>query len=541
MLHPPNIIGENSRDWRFQTKQPVSQGYNLATIKIRFDINGSKGLCLKILPILLLLAVLLPAAFSPVTAAPASPWQPLADGIDYREFNLPVPNRAYVVRMRRDRPALTLETGLAQGRLNGGLETVRGIAERYDGALNAWDGEWGGQNQVLAAVNGAFFDTQSGVPWSGVVHSGWYAKRFEDWQNTSGFAWTLDRQVFIGGCVQHRPKSQVLRLLATGEEIPFDGLNTPREDHKLIVYTPQYYAFTPASKEDVLEIVVQLERPLLILPDPDYVRGTVTEVLAGNGETLLGFDQVVLSAQGDLRSRLEKRLKPGDAIGFSQEIRHLTPDCSKPASASWTKTYAGVAGSYVFLRDGIIQPIDELGAVLRNPRTAVAYNDQYIFLIVVDGRDQLRSLGMSMADLAVFASAMLGASDGMALDGGGSSTMVVGGQVVNHPNAETVVRLKPDLQERDVANALLVVASQPRQGSTRWQAHSQVSIPGPNPVNLRLGPGTNYAVRETLAPGAQGQVLAHPLNGVLAKGYNWWYVDFNGLTGWVSESELAGP
>jgi hypothetical protein len=38
---------------------------------------------------------------------------------------------------------------------------------------------------------------------------------------------------------------------------------------------------------------------------------------------------------------------------------------------------------------------------------------------------------------------------------------------------------------------------------------------------------------------ASGVVLAHPLNGVLAKGSYWWKVDFGEVIGWVKEESLA--
>jgi hypothetical protein len=73
-----------------------------------------------------------------------------------------------------------------------------------------------------------------------------------------------------------------------------------------------------------------------------------------------------------------------------------------------------------------------------NRRTAVAYNDQYIFFIVVDGRDDDHSKGMTIRQLAEFSKNTLGASYGIAQDGGGSSTMVVSGQVVNNTYCNNV-------------------------------------------------------------------------------------------------------
>ena len=192
----------------------------------------------------------------------------------------------------------------------------------------------------------------------------------------------------------------------------------------------------------------------------------------------------------------------------------------------------------MFLREGVIQPLNDLGTVLRNPRTAVALNDQYVYFIVVDGRDQMNSLGMSMVELAVFAKLHLGATWGVAMDGGGSSTLVVNGEVKNNPNAETVVRRSPEKIERVVANGLMMVIAQPIQRSQHFKPGDTVTISQAGEANLRLGPGTNYTPLAVLSPGEQGIVQPSPINGVLAKGYSWWKIVYGESAGWISESVL---
>jgi uncharacterized protein YgiM (DUF1202 family) len=59
-------------------------------------------------------------------------------------------------------------------------------------------------------------------------------------------------------------------------------------------------------------------------------------------------------------------------------------------------------------------------------------------------------------------------------------------------------------------------------------------------TDVRLGPGTNYYSLASVAQGTGGTILPHSLDGVLAKGANWWKVDFGGgVAGWVPESALA--
>ncbi|MBN2551031.1 MAG: phosphodiester glycosidase family protein [Anaerolineales bacterium] len=482
----------------------------------------------------------------PVHSASSS-WQSLAAGIDYREFYLPGPNHVYVARMDRSSPQVTLDSSIAQGRLSGGLETVRLMAERYDQAINYWGEEWGSRNQVIVAINGFFYDPQTGIPASGQIQSGWYAKHFDERQSGSGIAWTLDRQIFIGGCVNHPITRQSILFKRSNQQMPFDGINIPRENNKLIIYTSQYDAST-LTEDAGLEVLVEMSRPMLIMPSPAVITGTVRTIRDGQGSTPIPFDHIVLSASGRARINLLGQVAVGDEIGISQEIKHYEPDCRTSSPLSWTKTYAGIGGSYVFLRDGVIQPQAELGAVLRSPRTAIAYDNWYIYFVVVDGRDRLRSLGMSMVELAVFTRNYLGAAWGVALDGGGSSTMVVKGEVMNHPNAEldedgvgVVSGSGQPLIERAVANGIMMVVVQPKEISGRYKPGQKVAVRRSVQAPVYLGPGSNFAVLTSLLPGSQGVILDHlsGLNGVLAKGAYWWKVAFGEWVGWVSEDVLS--
>ena len=84
----------------------------------------------------------------------------------------------------------------------------------------------------------------------------------------------------------------------------------------------------------------------------------------------------------------------------------------------------------------------------RNPRTGVGVRrDGKLLLVTVDGRRPGYSVGMTLwefADLFTY----LGATDALNLDGGGSTTMVVRGRIVNRPSSG---------YERAVGSSLLVL------------------------------------------------------------------------------------
>jgi hypothetical protein len=140
-------------------------------------------------------------------------------------------------------------------------------------------------------------------------------------------------------------------------------------------------------------------------------------------------------------------------------------------------TQAGVAesigGSPILIRDGARWFADAANDFTRGrqPRTLVGWNPAgEKLLVTVDGRQPEDSVGMTLAEAADLLLA-LGATDGINLDGGGSTTFVAGGTVVNTPSdvavrrgdGEAIQHLASPGQdvighvERPVTSALVVV------------------------------------------------------------------------------------
>jgi hypothetical protein len=81
------------------------------------------------------------------------------------------------------------------------------------------------------------------------------------------------------------------------------------------------------------------------------------------------------------------------------------------------------------------QEVNEAFGQRRHPRTAVGWtaDQSRLFLVVVDGRQEGYSDGMSLPELTwVFR--RLGAAHALNLDGGGSTALAVGTTVVNRPS-----------------------------------------------------------------------------------------------------------
>jgi exopolysaccharide biosynthesis protein len=130
---------------------------------------------------------------------------------------------------------------------------------------------------------------------------------------------------------------------------------------------------------------------------------------------------------------------------------------------AWNAARDAVGGAGLLLKQGReLTPADwkaeELGDAFtagRHPRTVIGTDRSgAIWLVTVDGRNPLISLGMDFNELQRLAR-RLDLREALNLDGGGSTTMVVRGEVVNNPSDPT--------GPRPVTDAILVFSRRPRR------------------------------------------------------------------------------
>jgi hypothetical protein len=562
----------------------------------------------KIFLLFLLIILLIPAASVSAQApdqpggtpavSPQGSWEFLRWGIDWQLFHLtnPRPVDIFIARMHRVTQTATIDTAIAQGKIKEGRESVDAMVARNQGAVNYWGQTWGNRNDIPVAINGYFFDDLggTGTPWSGVAKSGWYAKRFTDNLGDAGFAWTQDRQAFIGACVFHTGNDNEVAFQNTTYTPNIDAINAPRSDQEFIVYTPQYNSQTDADSTS-LELLVEMTAPSQILPKPAGAVGTIRKITKNQGATPLYFDYVVLSFWGEKRNLIEARItngtiNVGDQISISQEIT----DCpsSKTGTHDWTKTYASLGGDKHFLINGNYDDPGPGDPVVNNSRTVIAYNSEFVYFVVVDGWNLNQSEGMTLAELSNFLVSQLQVTDAVTLDGGGSSTFVVYGMIINNtycnftrncgipsneqntaPSApasqlETPLEYLPPVSSTEQSlgilapeqpdcvpgdckpqsgTAFMMVSSQPISQSLTFTPTQIVTTTAS--AAIRLGPGTNYASLGSVPSGTEGKVYSNlsNTNGVLAKNSAatsglsyWWFVDMGSLTGWVVEEVLEG-
>ena len=124
------------------------------------------------------------------------------------------------------------------------------------------------------------------------------------------------------------------------------------------------------------------------------------------------------------------------------------------SAKDWARAPNAVGGAGLLIFDGrdLTEWADEQLSsgfdTTRHPRTMIGVDaDEAIWLVTVDGRQPALSLGMTFAELQAL-SHRLRLRSSLNLDGGGSTTMVVRGNIVNHPSDDT--------GPRKVSDAILV-------------------------------------------------------------------------------------
>ena len=171
--------------------------------------------------------------------------------------------------------------------------------------------------------------------------------------------------------------------------------------------------------------------------DPDGVDRTyVVDATACRETPLARQGGIVLSATPATKEAAELlALSPG-----TEMLLHWT--------VGWPNVFDVVAGGPLLLRDGEVATTCDRSCGGTHPRTGVGVTESgSIVLVVIDGRQAGWSRGVT---LTRFARIMrdLGAVSALNLDGGGSSVMVVDGEVVNRPS---------DGRERALSNAIVIL------------------------------------------------------------------------------------
>ena len=301
---------------------------------------------------------------------------------------------------------------------------------------------------VVAAINADFFSLKTGENENNQVVDGVVVKGvpitdspFDSLHTVhSQFGLTcdghpvIDRFTFSGAVLTPPPARAIL---------PLDAVNfRPRAD-ATVLYTSAY-GVTPADSNGLT-----VEAPLRIvgqLGDTMVFQSMGTP--RSGGGTTIHSGEAVLAGSG---ASAEVVRRVVGSLGATTQLRAVTSFAPKRGRLC---TLVGGWPRLIVNGRSIADSVDRLEGTFprfsttRHPRTGVGFSrdSSTLYLITVDGRSESSS-GMSLGEFASLMQA-LGVAQGLNLDGGGSTTLVIRGQVVNHPSDST--------GERKVGNALLV-------------------------------------------------------------------------------------
>jgi large repetitive protein len=312
-----------------------------------------------------------------------------------------VPWSIHVVKIDRTHQDLELHTTLAGN-------TVFGLTTLTD-QIKGLPPDLG---RPLAAINGDFYRDDrayAGDPKGLQIMRGELVSAPSDWScfyiDTAG---TPHMATVV---------SQLKVTWPTGKTTEI-GLNEERNGKGATLYTPRMGPSTRTSGGR--EIILERDADGLWLPlqAGENYTARVREIRE-SGDTPLSPAIMVLSLNPQLASQIGD-IKRGATLKISTAT---TPDLRGVKTA--------LGGGPALVRDGkIVVTTDGRG---RHPRSAVGWNKDHFFMVEVDGRQRGLSVGMNFQELASYMM-KLGCDTALNLDGGGSATFWVMGQVMNSPS-----------------------------------------------------------------------------------------------------------
>jgi phosphodiester glycosidase len=321
--------------------------------------------------------------------------------------------------LRLDPARVRLKSALSQDQIVG-TETVQGMADRH---------------HAIAAVNAGFF-LPNGDPNGLLQVDGELVSDTARPRGAVAVTSQQDRTVLVFDVVTAEAR---VRFGANphGAAVEIAGIDTVRQRGRLMLFTPKYYDHTDTAARGIEWVVAG--SPL-----------TVRERRMDAGSTPIPPEGFVLSYGGLDPPAALKGVAVGDTVAI--ERRFVTRHGTSPAT--WAAAEHVIGGAGLLVRNG--QNVDDWTvehfrkgfSTERHPRTIIGVDRTGdIWLVTVDGRNPQVSLGMTFAELQRLA-ARLKLTDALNLDGGGSTTMVIRGNIVNHPSDAT--------GPRKVSDALLV-------------------------------------------------------------------------------------
>lgn len=324
----------------------------------------------------------------------------------------------HLVRVERNNPEYEIQTTLANNAVSG-MTTLSEQVKSVPSELG----------RPIAAINGDFYFTSpkayNGDPQGIQIIAG---------ELISGPTEHACLWVDAGGKLNTAVVQSLFRASwPHGSTTPF-GLNEDRPGDGAVLYTPRMGPSTgtkTGGREYVLEAIDK--EAWLPLRVGTKIRARVREIREA-GDSALGPDLMILSLGPQL-------LVDAPVVAVGDEV-----ELSTGTLPSLTGARMAIGGGPRLVVDG--KPVSGWRSPnQRHPRSAIGWSDEHVYLMLVDGRQPGLSVGMGFQEMADYF-IKIGCTHAMNLDGGGSASMNVFGQLVSSPS---------EGKERPVANGLLVV------------------------------------------------------------------------------------
>lgn len=308
-----------------------------------------------------------------------------------------------------------------------GRERTSSIAARKNDSLM----------HIVAAINADFFSLETGENMNYQIIGGEFVKAFSvKTPPRSQFGMTMS-----GRPVMQRYSFDGRVVWKNGAISVISGINHFRKRNAVTLFNKYVGKSSPidstglGARDRVLASCGRRGDTLLF---------TIVGGVYMGGGAPVSHTSLALSLVGDSETR--RNMSAGDTVRVVYSLHPSHGSLSTLVGGTPRVVHSGknVAGSEEYL-EGTAEDFSSK----RHPRTGVGFSrdSTTLYFITVDGRQQ-SSVGMTLpefADLMI----SLGVSEGLNLDGGGSTTMVVEGKVVNSPSDAA--------GERPVGNCLLLV------------------------------------------------------------------------------------
>jgi hypothetical protein len=364
--------------------------------------------------VLLRCALLAAASLANYSFADEAPPVSSGPGYTYRHETVSeVPWSIHILKVDRSHHDLQLQTVLAKGATIG----VNSLPEQ----VRLMPADFG---RPIAAINGDFYNNNSpyqGDPKGLQIMRNELVSAPNDWT----CIWVNEH----GEPSMGKVTSMFSVTWPNGTNTKL-GLNERRLPSAAVLYTPAIGASTRTSggREFILEELASTPLPLRVGKDYTF---RVKEV-SSSGNSRVSSNALVLSIGATL-SRSIPKIEP-----------NATLTISTATSPSITGAISAISGGPALIRE---KKAVYNSSELRHPRAAVGWNQTHIYFVEVDGRQPDLSLGMTYKELGSYM-LKLGCDEALNLDGGGSATLWILGQVMNSPSLG---------RDRSVANALVLV------------------------------------------------------------------------------------